>query len=299
MAKAKVNRCVWMAAVLVAISLAVTISSVVAYDKAYAGQYKGNQAYSDTNSCGNEDMPMNVQCSNSNSGVYGKDNASALATAQGRPLISEVPDKIFDGFLTIKEAFIKTFGKLNPPIGNERGGLDAFLKTHGLIPQNGEGGAFGYGIITTNTETGDGSLTVATTHAGVLDSAEQRNIRDPVWHNHVVKLALPPSPPGSDPDYPCGTDPSVAQITWKQPGDVLIKGKTAQLTNIPNVFSSPSSFDPNGDDETYEPGNRVQTVVSFKLAPVPENGGSAPDGTLDAVCVTDITPVPEENLIIK
>jgi hypothetical protein len=288
MSKTKVNKYIEMVVVVVAITLAVTISSVVAYEKAYAEEYNGNQAYSEANSCGNEDMPMKVQCSNTNSDVHGRDNTATLATAQGRPLISEAPDKIFDGFLTIKEAFIKTFGELNPPLGNEEGGLDAFLKTHGLIPQNGEGGAFGYGILTKNTETGDGSLTVATTHAGVLDSAQQQNIDDPVWHNHVVKLALPPEPP--DPNYPCGTDPSVAQITWKQPGDVLIKGKTAELTNIPNVFSSPSSFDPNGDDETYEPGNRVQNVVSFKLAPVPEDGGSAPDGTLQAVCVTDITP---------
>ncbi len=296
MAEAKVNRFIWMAAVLVAIALAVTITSVVAYDKAYAGQYKGNQAYTDTNSCGNEDMPMNVQCSNSNSGVYGKDNAAALATAQGRPLISEVPDKIFDGFLTIKEAFIKTFGKLNPPLGNERGGLDAFLKTHGLIPQNGEGGAFGYGIITTNTLTGDGSLTVATTHAGVLDSAEQRNIGDPVWHNHMIKLKEDEANCGKlvdDGDPPL----AVSQITWKQPGDVLIKGKTAELIKIPNVFSSPSSFNPNGPKEPYEPGNRVQDVVSFKLAPVPSDGGSAPGGTLKAVCVTDITSA--ENLVRK
>jgi len=291
MAKAKVNKYIEMVVVVVAITLVVTISSVVAYDKAYAGEYKGNQAFSGTNSCGNQDMPMHVQCSNTNSGVHGRDNTAALATAQGRPLISEVPDKIFDGFLTIKEAIVKTFGDPNPPLGKTDGGLDAFLKTHGLIPQNGEGGAFGYGILTMNTDTetgGDGSLTVATTHAGVLDSAEQRNIKDPVWHNHVVKLASPPDPP--DPNYPCGTDLSVAQITWEQPGDVLIKGKTAQLTNIPNVFSSPSSFDPNGDDETYEPGNKVQNVVSFKLVPVPEDGGSAPDGTLQAVCVTDITP---------
>jgi hypothetical protein len=292
MAETKVNKYIWMAAVLVAITLAVTISSVVAYDKAYAGEYKGNQAYSEANSCGNEDMPMNVQCSNTNSGVQGRDNTAALATAQGRPLISEAPDKIFDGFLTIKEAFIKTFGKLNPPLGNEKGGLDAFLKTHGLIPQNGEGGAFGYGILTTNFETGDGSLTVATTHAGVLDSAEQRNIKDPIWHNHMIKLV--------EDEVNCKKfDPpfAVGQITWKQPGDVLIKGKTAELIKIPNVFSSPSSFDPNGPKETYEPGNEVQDVVSFKLAPVPSDGGSAPDGTLVAVCVTDITSA--ENLVRK
>ncbi|MGA7368439.1 MAG: hypothetical protein WBX01_04870, partial [Nitrososphaeraceae archaeon] len=78
-----------------------------------------------------------------------------------------------DGFLTIKEAIIKPFGEVDPPqaslVQPGMGGLNAFLKTHGLIPENGEGGAFGYGILTENTESGDGSLTVATTHAGVLD----------------------------------------------------------------------------------------------------------------------------------
>jgi hypothetical protein len=290
MTKTRVNGYALMLAIM-AITSVVTVGYVVANDKAYAGDYNRNQGYSGTNSCGNEDMPMDVQCSNTNSGVHGRDNRAALATAQGGPLISEVPDKIFDGFLTIKEAIVKPFGQPNPPLGNTNGGLDAFLKTHGLIPQNGEGGAFGYGILTTNTQTGDGSLTVATTHAGVLDSAEQQDIGDPVWHNHVVKLADDPAN--------CKRDPAVGQITWEQPGDVLIEGKTAQLIKIPNVFSSPSSFNPNGPDKTYEPGNDVQNVVSFKLVPVPPSGGSAPDGTLEAVCVTDITPVPEENLIIK
>ena len=291
------NAYIWMA-FIVAITSVVTISSVAANDKAYAEAYDRSQIYSETNSCGNDLLALRALCSNTDSGVQGEDNTVALATEQGAPLISEVPDKIsevpdkvVDGFLQIKEAIIKPFGQPNPPLGQTDGGLDAFLRTHGLIPQDGEGGAFGYGILTTNTLTGDGSLTVATTHGGVLDSIEQQDISDPVWHNHMVKLVAPPNN--------CGTDMEVGQITWEQPGDVLINGKTAQLINIPNVFSSPSSFNPNGPDETYEPGNEVQTVVSFKLAPIPDTGGSAPDGTLDAVCVTDITEVPEENLIIK
>jgi hypothetical protein len=109
----------------------------------------------------------------------------ALDSRQQAP-ISLLPDIITDGFLTIKEAIIKPFGDPNPPLGNE-GGLEAFLKTHGLIPVNGEGGAFGYGILTSNSAGGLG-ITVATTHAGVLDSAEQVDINDPIWHNHVVIL---------------------------------------------------------------------------------------------------------------
>jgi hypothetical protein len=275
MSKTKVNKYIEMVVVMVAIALAVTISSVVAYEKAFAEEYNGNQAYSETNSCGNEDMPMKVQCSNTNSGVHGKDNTVALATAQGRPLISEAPDKIFDGFLTIKEAFIKTFGKLNPPLGNENGGLDAFLKTHGLIPENGEGGAFGYGILTTNTAEGDGSLIVATTHAGVLDSATQQDEDDPIWHNHFVTL--------KEDATNCGTNPAVDAITFKQPGNVEIEGKTAELIKIPNVFRSDDSL--TGEKITLEPGNDAQDVVSFKLMPKFDKIS----GDLLAVCVTDIT----------
>jgi hypothetical protein len=280
MSKTKVNKYIEMVVVVLAITLAVTISSVVAYEKAYAEEYNGNQAYSEANSCGNEDMPMKVQCSNTNSDVHGRDNTATLATAQGRPLISEAPDKIFDGFLTIKEAFIKTFGDLNPPRGNEEGGLDAFLKTHGLIPENGEGGAFGYGILTTNTAEGDGSLIVATTHAGVLDSATQQDEDDPIWHNHFVTLKGDATNCGTTKDEP---NPAVDAITFKQPGDVEIEGKTAELIKIPNVFRSDDSL--TGEKITLEPGNDAQDVVSFKLMPKFEKVS----GDLLAVCVTDIT----------
>jgi hypothetical protein len=294
MAETKVNKYIWVAAVLVAITLAVTISSVVAYDKAYAGEYKGNQAYSETNSCGNEDMPMNVQCSNMNSGAHGRDNTAALATAQGRPLISEVPDMITDGFLKIKEAIIKPFGQLNPPTGQDNGGLDAFLKTHGLIPENGEEGAFGYGILTTNTAEGDGSLIVATTHAGVLDSEiQQGDENNPIWHNHFITLKGDATNCGTTKGQP---NPAVDAITFDQPGDVEIEGKTAELTQIPNVFTSDDSL--TGEEITLEPGNVVprdaENVVSFKLMPKFDKISDE----LLAVCVTDITPAEKKPRII-
>jgi hypothetical protein len=265
----------------------------VASDKAYASNSRV-QENTARNDCGNKFLPMNVLCSNTGSQVQGDGNAATLTSTQNAPK-SALPDMIFDGFLNIKQAFIKPFGQTDPPVGNTNGGLDAFLKTHGLIPQDGQGGAFGYGILTKNTDTGDGSLIVTTTHAGVLDSAVQQNINDPVWHNHMIKLV-------GDANH-CGTDesgepnPAVGQITWEQPGHVQIVGRTAHLIGIPNQFSSPSSFDPNGPNQTYEPGNVVEKVVSFKLVPVPSTGGSAPDHTLKAVCVTDITPA--EKLIVN
>lgn len=274
---------------IIAIASLTIIGSVIANYEALAGKYgeKNNQANSGTNSCGNEFFPNNVLCSNTDSQVQGDENAVAITSLQEAP--SSAIDGIVNGFLKIKTAIVEPFGQDNPPTGNTMGGLNAFLITHGLIPENGEGGAFGYGILTTNTESGDGSLIVATTHGGVLDSAEQSSISDPAWHNHMVTL--------KEDAANCGTDPAVDRITWEEPGQVLISGKTASLVNIPNQFSSPSSFDPSGPDQTFEPGNDVQQVVSFRLVPVPPTGGSAPDGTLQAVCVTEITPA--ENLIIR
>lgn len=270
-----------------AIVTSTLIGTAVASEKTYSGNSRVQKNIA-TNDCGNEFISSNVLCSNTGSQVQGDENAVVLASAQNAPK-SALPDIILDGFLKIKDAIIRPFGQTDPPVGNTNGGLDAFLKTHGLIPENGQGGAFGYGILTTNTRTGDGSLIVATTHKGVLDSAEQQNINDPVWHNHMVKLV-------DDPIH-CGTDKAVGQITWEQPGHVQIAGTTAHLIGIPNQFSSPSSFDPSGPNQTYEPGNVAENVVSFKLVPVPSDGGSAPDGTLKAVCVTDITPA--ESFIVK
>lgn len=281
-------------AIVAAVAISLATTSVLFASTQSVFSYDKNQATSETNACGNDFFPINIGCQNTGSQTQGDENGVALTAQQTFPeFLREIPRKIVDGFLTIKEAIIKPFGAIDPSPDTitqpSMGGYNAFLKTLGLIPENGEGGAFGYGILTENTETGDGSLTVATTHAGVLDSVKQANINDPIWHNHMVALG--------DDATNCGTDPAVAKISWEQPGNVDVKGKSISLTKIPNEFSSPSSFDPTGADEDYNPGNVVQQVVSFKLVPVPSTGGSAPDGTLVAVCVTDITPA--ENLIVK
>jgi hypothetical protein len=88
----------------------------------------------------------------------------------------------------------------------------------------------------------------------------------------------------------CGNDPAVNAITFKQPGNVEIQGKTAKLLQIPNEFTSPDSL--TMQQITLEPGNDAQDVVSFKLVPV-----FGPSDELLAVCVTEITSA--ENLIIK
>ena len=148
--------------------------------------------------------------------------------------------------------------------------MSAFLETHGHIPTDGDGGAFGYGILTTE---GLDAVVVSTTHAGVLDSEEQEDADDPVWHNHFVTL-------GTDSDN-CGDDPNVESITFESPGQVNIDDNNADFTDIPASFSGTDAL--SGDDLTIEPGTDVEDVVSFKLSPQFNN-----DDELEAVCVTDI-----------
>ncbi|HZD35417.1 MAG TPA: hypothetical protein VE130_09455 [Nitrososphaeraceae archaeon] len=75
-------------------------------------------------------MPTNVLCSNSDSQAQGDENAVAITSFQeaASSLMSRIVDGIVDGFYQIKVAIVKPFSHPEP-------GLDAFLKTHGLIPR--------------------------------------------------------------------------------------------------------------------------------------------------------------------
>ena len=164
-------------------------------------------------------------------------------------------------FLNIREATIDTADSEE---------MSAFLQTHGHIPTNGDGGAFGYGILTSQ---GLDAVVVSTTHAGVLDSEEQADADDPIWHNHFVTLI-------QDSEN-CGNDPKVESVTFESPGQVGINDNTADITQIPESFSGSDAL--TGNDLTIEPGTDVDDVVSFKLSPQFNN-----DDELEAVCVTDI-----------
>lgn len=155
--------------------------------------------------------------------------------------------------------------------------MSAFLETHGHIPTNGDGGAFGYGILTTE---GLNAVVVSTTHAGVQDSEEQTDANDPVWHNHFVTLA-------QDSDN-CGNDLKVEAITFQSPGQVDVNDNNADLTEMPASFSGTDAL--SGDDLTIEPGTDVDDVVSFRLSPQFND-----DDELEAVCVTDIQSA--ENIV--
>jgi hypothetical protein len=144
-----------------------------------------------------------------------------------------------------------------------------------LIPTDGTGGAFGYGIL---TEDGDAIL-VAHTHPGVLDSEEQNYILDPTWHNHFVRLGEVAE---------CGEDQGVVDITWQSPGEVRIDDNTASISGVPtDEFEGWDSI--TGEELSMTLGETVSEVISFKLDPVFDEE----DG-LQAVCVTDIRSAEEE-----
>lgn len=167
-----------------------------------------------------------------------------------------------EGYLDVDKAVVSK-------LGNK---VHAILQAHGHIPKDGSGGAFGYGILTTQ---GLNAIMVSTTHAGVLDSEDQRNANDPRWHNHYVSL-------GEDSEN-CGNNPAVTSITFQSPGEVIVNKNKAVMSNLPAKFTGTNAL--NGDPLTLSPGTNVQNVVSFVLEPIFNDSDE-----LQAVCVADIRP---------
>ena len=186
--------------------------------------------------------------------------AGFIGTAVAAPVLATT----LESFLIIEKAEVSANGE-----------LEARLITEGMIPTDGTGGAFGYGIL---TEDGDAIL-VATTHAGVLDSEEQNYILDPTWHNHFVRLGEVAE---------CGEDQGVVDITWQSPGEVRIDDNIASISGVPtDEFEGWDSI--TGKELSMTLGETVSEVISFKLDPVFDEE----DG-LQAVCVTDIRSAEEE-----
>jgi hypothetical protein len=197
--------------------------------------------------------------------------------ALGVLLIAGFLGTIFDiqpVFAPIAESFL-TIERANVSIDDNDNDLMARLTAEGLlIPTDGTGGAFGYGIL---TDDGDAIL-VAHTHPGILDSEDQSFIEDPTWHTHFVKLG--------DVEQ-CGQDQGVVDITWQSPGVVRIDDNTARISGVPtDEFEGWDSI--TGEPLSMTLGQDVSDAVSFKLDPVFGEGG------LEAICVTDIRSAEEE-----
>jgi hypothetical protein len=168
-------------------------------------------------------------------------------------------------FLTIVRAEVSANSELN-----------ARLITEGVIPTDGSEGAFGYGIL---TDDGDAIL-VATTHAGVLDSEEQRFIEDPTWHTHLVRLG--------DVEQ-CGEDQGIVDITWQSPGQVEINDNIARISGVPTSDEFEGRDSITGGQLSMTLGEAVSEVISFKLDPVFDE-----EAGLQAICVTDVRSAEEE-----
>lgn len=150
-------------------------------------------------------------------------------------------------------------------------GLGALIQTNGIIPTDGSGGAFGYGIITAQ---GLAAVIVATTHQGVRESVAQGAGAGPVWHTHFVKLETGVT-------GLCGTSPEVVAITSQEPGRVDVTGNDVILQGIPASFTGTDAL--TGKQITLSPGHNVRNVISFILDP------KFQEGALRGVCIEDIT----------
>jgi hypothetical protein len=62
-------------------------TTAITADSAFATKYDKNQAVSQTNACGNGELPLNVGCQNIGSQVQGDENVASLAGAQAFPSI--------------------------------------------------------------------------------------------------------------------------------------------------------------------------------------------------------------------
>ena len=151
----------------------------------------------------------------------------------------------------------------------------AKINTGDKIPTKGEA-ALGYGIVTSGTD-----LVVATTHAGVLDSEEQKgDPTSPKWHNHYVKLA--PDAACVSPVNPSGL--RVVDISYESPGKVHVKSDKIELKDVPlGVIPTHIGIAPNAVSVATT-GTYVGAVASFTLSVIPDPTYGV------GVCVDNLAP---------
>ena len=69
-------------AIVAVIAATLVGTTVITADSAFATKYHKNQAVSQTNACGNGELPLNVYCQNIGSQVQGDENAVAMDGSQ-------------------------------------------------------------------------------------------------------------------------------------------------------------------------------------------------------------------------
>jgi len=146
---------------------------------------------------------------------------------------------------------------------------EAVIETFGKIPT--KGAALGYAVGTTEFDPATGgTLIVATTHPGVLDSEDQKgNINSPAWHTHYVEVGAVAA---------CG-GVGVLDISHESPGKVSVDGKKIKIRDVPTgTIDTHFGLGPNSLNQ-FTTGDPIQAVASFELLPI-----FGADG-LEAVCV--------------
>lgn len=183
--------------------------------------------------------------------------ASLVATLTLAPVLASAVGQ----YLNIKEAKVTV----------EDSVMTAKFTTEENIPT---AGAFGYGIITEITPETTFPITavVTTTHASVLDSEDQVDADDPVWHNHYVRLVSG--------EGVCESGIQVGDITWESPGHVNVNKNKAIIQGFPLEFDGTHSL--TGAQLSFEPGTPL-VGASFTLGPVYDE-----EGNLTNVCVSPV-----------
>lgn len=188
--------------------------------------------------------------------------ATSCIGSQSGIRVAEI--SLLPGYLTADKSEIETKTDKN----------EVKLKFHALdeIPTS---GAFGYGILPPH----GGSLLIATTHASVLDSQDQVDKDDPVWHTHYVDLF-------ADASCPNGLKADATRLTFTSPGEVKLKDKKLEIKKAPLTDYRDVNFFGGGVLEHYDLGDLDETgiAVSFTLEPF----GVDSEGKPSAVCVNDI-----------
>jgi len=75
-------------AIVAVIAATLVGTTAITADSALATKYDKTQATSQTNACGNGELPLNVGCQNIGSQIQGDENVASLAGAQAFPSIS-------------------------------------------------------------------------------------------------------------------------------------------------------------------------------------------------------------------
>ena len=131
----------------------------------------------------------------------------------------------------------------------------------------------GFGVITDGSAPGAAAVAIVTTsHPGVLDSEDQTDINDPVWHNHVVALK------GVDASE-CTAGLAVLDLTNESPGKSKVKSKHVQMKHIKY---GPYTGQLAGT--AIESGSNASLIVSFILS------GSTSGSNICVTPVSSATP---------